>query len=146
MGIEAEFSRRIYADPDTIWEQLGDLTTWPTWWQDCVAARTLDNLSLREGSQVELLLRPRTLQMTFKPVVDLYTDRRILSLTHQSAMVHSTFSWQLVEKGEYVQTTATLVFNGVLPFFITIAQQASNVRTSVNSAVKGLKRIAEQRY
>jgi hypothetical protein len=146
MGIEAEFSRRVYADPDTIWEQLGDPTTWPNWWMDCVAARTLDNLSLREGSRLEVLVKPRLLQMTFNPVVDLYTERRTLSLTHRSALVHTTLSWQLVEKGEYVQVTATLVFNGLLPFLITITQQSGTVRTCINTAIKGLKRVAEQRF
>jgi hypothetical protein len=146
MGIEAEVSRKIFADSDAIWELLSDLEAWPTWWVDCVIARTMDSRTLREGSTLEVLVKPRAVSLTLNPVVDLFTERKLLSLTHRSAFIHSTATWQLVEKNDAVTVTASIVFNGLLPFLITIAQQSSVVRFSLNNNLKGLKKAAEKRY
>ena len=146
MGIEAEVSRKIFADSDAIWELLSDLEAWPTWWMDCVAARTMDSRKLREGSALEVLVKPRTVSLTLNPVVDLFTERKLLSLTHRSTFVHTTATWQLLEKNDAVIVTANIVFNGFLPFLITIAQQSSVVRLSLNNNLKGLKKAAEKRY
>lgn len=146
MGIEAEVSRKIFADSDAIWELLGDPPAWPTWWLDCVSAKTLDSRTLREGSALEVLVKPRTMSLTLNPVVDLYTERKLLSLTHRSTFIHTTATWQLLEKKDSVLVTANIVFNGLLPFLITISQQSSVVRFSLNNNLKGLKKAAEKRY
>lgn len=146
MGIEAEVVRNVFADPAAIWELLIDPPQWKTWWPDCVSATTDDSKSLREGSRIELVLQPRQMRMTLRPEVDLCTENKLLSLTHRSATIHSTATWQLVEKGDTVKVTAQIVFNGFLPFLITIAQQSSIVHFSLNNNLKGLKRAAERRY
>ena len=146
MGIEAEVSRKIYADSDAIWELLADPTSWSSWWTDCEAARSVDGKVLREGSGLEVVLQPKIMKLTLTPEVGLLSERKLLSLTHRSAMIHSTVTWQLAEKKEFVVVTADIVFNGVLPFLIAISQQSSIVRFSLTNNLKGLKRAAEQRY
>ena len=145
MGIEAEVSRNILADPDVIWEQLTDTPRWPQWWIDCQSAKTMDDRRLDEGSRLELVVKPRMLALTLRPEVDMMTPLKTLSLTHRSAFIHSTCSWQLVEKPEGVRVTAQIVFNGFFPFLVTIMQQSSSVRVSLNNFMKGLKRSAERR-
>lgn len=145
MGIEAEISRNILADPDVIWEQLTDTKTWPQWWMDCQSAKTMDDKRLDEGSRLELVVKPRMLALTLRPEVDLMTPHKTLSLTYHSAFIHTTCTWQLLEKPEGVKVTAQIVFNGLFPFLVTIMQNSSVVRVSLNNFMKGLKRSAERR-
>ncbi len=145
MGIEAEVSRNILADPDVIWQQLTETKGWPSWWIDCRTAKTHDDKPLDEGSRLELMVKPRNVAITLNPVVDLMTPLKTLSLTHRSAFIHTTCTWQLVEKPEGVRVTAQIVFNGVFAFLVAIAQQSGVVRFSLNNFMKGLKRSAERR-
>lgn len=145
MGIEVELSKKIIAEREIIWSLLEDPKQWPTWWQDCVAARTMDQLSLREGSQLEVVLRPKRMKLRLNPVVDLHTPNKTLSLTHHSATIHSTCSWHFNDRPDGTLVTAQMVFNGFLPFVITIAQQSSIVRFSLNNNLRGLKKAAERR-
>lgn len=145
MGIEAEIARNILADPDVIWEQLTDTKAWPSWWVDCQSAKTLDDKRLDEGSRLELVVKPHSIPLTLRPEVDLMSFHKTLSLTHHSAFIHTTCTWQLVERPEGVRVTAQIVFNGIFPFLVTILQQSSVVRFSLNNFMKGLKRSAERR-
>lgn len=146
MGIEAEVVKNVFAEPMVIWGLLADPPMWKTWWPDCISATTADSKSLHEGSHLELVLQPRQIKITLRPEVDLCTEGKLLSLTHRSALIHTTASWHLVEKDDCVRVTGQIVFNGFFPFLITIAQQSSIVRFSLNNNLKGLKRAAEQRY
>ena len=144
MGIEVEQTKIIRSDPDIIWDLLGKPERWSSWWQDCVIARTTDDRRLSEGSRLEVVVQPRTMRMTFHPVVDLLTERKTLSLTHRSALLQSTAAWYLQEKPDATVVKAEVVFNGLLPFLITIAQQSRVVRSSVKQNLLGLKRAAER--
>ena len=145
MGIEAEVSKNVLTEREIIWELLGDPSTWASWWVDCVAAKTTDERSLREGSRLEVVLKPKRGKMTLNPVVDLCTEGKLLSLTHRSFGIHTTCEWKLEDRPEGVRVTARIVFNGLVPFLITIAQQSSIVRFSLNNNLRGLKRAAERR-
>lgn len=145
MGIEAELTKKVFAERETIWELLGDASTWSSWWPDCVIAKTHDGKTLREGSQLELVLRPRHMKLTLRPEVSLCTEHKTLSLVHQSAGIHSMCSWQLTDLADGVRIDAQVVFNGLFPFLVTIAQQSSVVRFSLANNLKGLKRASERR-
>lgn len=145
MGIEAEISRNILADPDVIWEQLTDTKTWPAWWIDCQSAKTMDEKRLDEGSRLELVVKPGTVALTLRPEVDLMSPLKTLSMTHHTAFIHTTCSWQLVERPEGVRVTGQVVFNGLFAFLISILQRRSTVRLCLNNFMKGLKRSAERK-
>lgn len=144
MGIDAEITTGIRADPDVIWGLLKDPSGWSTWWRSCVAAHTLDQRSLREGSEIELVLQPKQQKFTFRPVVDLMTEHRTLSLTHRTSFVQTTTAWYLAEKPDRTQVTVQTVFNGLLPFLMSIMQQRSTVQLVLKTNLQGLRRTAER--
>ena len=144
MGIDVDLSINIRADADVIWGLLEDPSSWSGWWRGCVAARTLDDRSLREDSELEVVLQPKFQKFTFKPFVDLLTEYRSLSLTHRSFFVQTTTAWYLVEKPDRTQVTEQSVFTGVLPFLMSIAQQRSTVQLSLKANLQGLRRAAER--
>ena len=145
MGIEVDISTQIRADPEVIWELLVDTAGWSSWWRACVAARQLDDLSLREGSRLEVVLQPKFQKFTFRPVVDLLTENRTLSFTQRSMFVQTTTVWYLAEKPDRVQVNVQSVFNGILPFAMSILQQRTTVHLSLKSNLQGLRRAAERR-
>ncbi len=144
MGIDVELSTGIRADPDVIWGLLEEPSSWSTWWRGCVAANALDGRTLREGSQIELVLQPKLQKFTFKPVVDLLTEYRTLSLTHRSPFVQTTTAWYLAEKPDRTMVTVQSVFNGLMPFLMSILQQRSTVQLSLKGNLQGLRRAAER--
>ncbi len=144
MGIDAELSTGIRADPDVIWGLLEDPSGWSTWWRSCVAARTFDGKELREGSELELVLQPKFQKFTFRPAVDLLTENRSLSLTHRTLFVQTTTAWYLAEKPDRTQVTVQSVFNGLLPFLMSIFQQRSTVQLCLKTNLQGLRRVAER--
>lgn len=145
MGIEVEHTKIIRADPEVIWGFLVRPPTWKSWWVDCVEASSGDDRrELQEGTRLELVLQPRNLRLTLRPTVDLLTERKTLSMTHHSALIHTTAAWYLYERPDATQVKAELVFNGILPFFVTIAQQSSTVRASLQRNLQGLKKAAER--
>ncbi|MEM7352157.1 MAG: SRPBCC family protein [Acidobacteriota bacterium] len=145
MGIDVDLSTNIRADPEVIWSLLEDPASWKTWWRGCIAAQALDDRSLREGSQLEVVLQPKLQKFTFRPVVDLMTENRTLSLTHRSPMVQTTTAWYLAEKPDRTQVSVQSVFNGVLPFFMSILQQRSSVQLALKGSLQGLRRVAERK-
>ncbi len=144
MGIDAELSTGIRADPDVIWGLLEDPSNWSTWWRSCIAARSVDRNDLREGSELEVVLQPKRQRFTFRPVVDLLTEYRTLSLTHRSFAVQTTTAWYLAEKPDRTQVTVQTVFNGLLPFLMSLAQQRSTVQLCLKTNLQGLRRTAER--
>ncbi len=144
MGIDVELSTGILADPDIVWGLLEDPTGWSTWWHSCVAARTLDGKPLREGSELELVLQPKLQKLTFRPVVDLLTENRTLSLTYRTLFVQTTTAWYLAEKPDRTQVDVQTVFNGLLPFLMSILQQRSTVQFCLKTNLQGLRRSAER--
>ncbi len=144
MGIDVDLSTGIRADPDVVWGLLEDASSWSTWWRGCITARAFDDRRLREGSQLELVLQPKLQKFTFKPVVDLLTENRALSLTHRSAFLQTTTAWYLVEKPDRTMVTVQSVFNGVMPFLMSILQQRSSVQLCLKGNLQGLRRAAER--
>lgn len=144
MGIEVEQAKIIRADPEVVWDFLEHPETWKTWWPDCVEARVTDDRTLREASRLESVVRPVRLSLTLNPIVDLVIERKTLSMTHRSAFIQSTAAWYLYEKPDATHVKAELVFNGLFPFLVTIAQRSSTVRASVKRNLLGLKRAAER--
>ncbi len=145
MGIDADLTTNVRADPDVIWTLLLDPAGWNSWWRGCIVARTLDDRSLREGSALEVVLQPKLQKFTFKPIVDLLTENKTLSLTHRSPMVQTTTVWYLAEKPDRTQVNVQTVFNGVLPFFMSILQQRNAVQLALKGNLQGLRRAAERR-
>ena len=145
MGIDADLSTNVRADPDVIWALLLDPAGWNSWWRGCIVARALDDRSLREGSLLEVVLQPKLQKFTFKPIVDLMTENKTFSLTHRSPMVQTTTVWYLAEKPDRTQVTVQTVFNGVLPFLMSVFQQRSAVQLALKGNLQGLRRAAERR-
>ena len=146
MGIEVEQTKIIRADPEVVWELLAKPGDWSSWWTDCVTASTTDDRTqLRDSSRLEVVLQPQHLKLTLRPVVDLFTEGRILSLTHRSAFIHTTAAWYLQARPDATAVKAELVFNGLFPFFVTILQQSGSVQACMQRNLRGLKRAAEQR-
>ncbi|MCP3964077.1 MAG: hypothetical protein GY719_40110 [bacterium] len=144
MGIDADLSISVRADPEIIWGLLVDPSTWEGWWRGCVAARSTDGRTLREGSELEVVLQPKLQKFTFKPIVDLMTENRTLSLTHRSPIVQTTTVWYLAEKPDRTQVDLQTVFNGVLPFLMSILQQRRSVQLIMKKNLQGLRRVAER--
>jgi hypothetical protein len=144
MGIDAELSVGVRADPDVIWGLLVDASSWSSWWRICIAAQSNDGKELREGSDLEVVLQPKLQKFTFRPVVDLLTENRTLSLTQRSLFVQTTTAWYLAEKPDRTQVTVQTVFNGLLPFLMSLAQQRSTVQLCLKTNLQGLRRAAER--
>ncbi len=144
MGIDVDISINVRSDPEIIWGLLVDPSGWSGWWRTCIAARSLDDRTLREDSGLELVLQPKFQKLTFRPVVDLLTENRALSLTHRSLFVQTTTAWYLAEKPDRTQVTVQSVFNGLLPFLMSIAQQRSTVQLCLKTNLQGLRRAAER--
>ena len=144
MGIDADLSINVRADADVIWGLLVDPSTWSTWWRACIAARSVDGKTLREGSRLEVVLQVKHQKLTFRPEVDLLTENRTLSLTHRSFAVQTTTGWYLAEKSDRTQVNVQTVFNGLLPFFMSVLQQRSTVQMALKGNLQGLRRAAER--
>jgi Polyketide cyclase / dehydrase and lipid transport len=144
MGIEIEQSKVIRADPEVVWDFLVRTETWKSWWPDCVEAARADDRRLEEGTRLELVLQPRITKLTLRPVVDLFTEGKTLSLTHRSALIQTTAAWYISERPDATVVKGELVFNGFLPFVITVSQQSSAVRACFQRNLAGLKKAAER--
>lgn len=144
MGIELEQTKIIRADPELIWDFLVRTETWKSWWPDCVEAASEDERRLDEGSRIELVLQPRVAKLTLRPTVDLLTEGKTLSLTHRSPLIQTTAAWYLSERPDATVVRGELVFNGIVPFLITIGQQSSAVRACFQRNLNGLKKAAER--
>ena len=144
MGIEFEQTKVIRSDPEIIWELLERPEKWSSWWPECVAARATDEGTLREGSRLELVVQPFRARWTLRPTVDLLTERKTMSLTHRSALLQTTFGWYLQERPDATLVKGEVVANGLGPFLLTIAQQSSLVRGTVQRNLRALKRAAER--
>ena len=144
MGIDADLSINVRADAEVIWSLLENPATWHSWWRACVAAHSLDGRTLREGSELEVVLQPKLQKFTFRPVVDLLTENKTLSLTHRSLTVQTTTVWYLAEKPDRTEVNVQALFNGLLPFGMSIFQQRSAVELALRSNLQGLRRAAER--
>ena len=144
MGIDADLSINVRADAEVIWSLLENPASWHGWWRACVTAHSFDGRTLHEGSEIEVVLQPKLQKFTFRPVVDLLTENKTLSLTHRSIVVQTTTVWYLAEKPDRTQVNVQTIFNGLLPLGMSIFQQRSAVQLALKSNLQGLRRAAER--
>lgn len=144
MAVVVERNANIASSPESVWDLLTRLETWKTWWPDCVEAHTMDRLALREGSKIELVLEPRHRKFTLNPVVDMITEGRTLSLTHQSPFIQGTVVWTLSEGPLGVKASVRGVFQGFQVWLMGLASQNDIFQFSVYSNMRGLKKLAEK--
>lgn len=144
MGFECEQSVNVATEREVVWRLLIDPTTWKAWWSDCIDASAVDRRMLHEGSRIELVLQPKQLKHTFFPEVDLTSEGKSLSLTHRSAFVQWTVRWYLQELESGTRVTAHGAFTGLSTVLTRFFHQDDTVRFTLQSNLRGLKRLAER--
>lgn len=144
MAREIDLSRTIQAPADTVWELLEKPVTWKSWWTECENARILDRGALREGSSIELTLRPDRRTLDLRPTVDLFTPGKTLSLTHRSWSLAATASFYLSEKSSGTHVRLQAVVEGLGMLFASLTGNGSLPLQVLDSALRGLKRTAER--
>lgn len=144
MAVVVEKTVNIASAPETVWSLLVNPGSWKSWWPDCVEAHAMDHRMLHEGSEIELVLQPKHRKMTLKPVVDMITEGRTLSLTHHSVLLQGTVIWSLNEGPTGVRMGVRGVFKGFQVWLMGLASQNDIFRFSLYSNVRGLKKTAER--
>ena len=144
MAVIVEKTANIAAAPETVWGLLANLESWQTWWGDCVAAGTTDFAAFREGVQLEVVLQPRHRKLTFKPVVDMLTEGKTLSLTHQSATLRGTVVWNVAEGPTGTKVVLRGVFKGLRVWLLGLASASSVFQLTLSGSLRGLKKLAER--
>jgi uncharacterized protein YndB with AHSA1/START domain len=144
MGLEIDVQKNIDAAPATVWELLEKPPTWSTWWTECDHALAQDRRGLREGSQIELVLRPDRRPTTLMPVVELYTEEKTLSLTHRSSMVQATATFYLSSHRHGTRVRVQAVFEGLGILLLRLSGRGGVPLHTLDSALRGLKRVAER--
>lgn len=144
MAIVVEHSTNIASAPETVWGLLINVSSWHTWWKDCVEANTADFKMIHEGSEISMVMQPKHQKMTFQPVVDLCTEGKVLSLTHRSLTIQSTVVWTLKSGPTGARIHIRGVFAGVSVFFMRLLRQDDIFHFSLHGNLRGLKRMAER--
>ena len=143
MALVAETASPAAADPAVVWDLLTDLRTWSRWWPDCLSAENLDRHALREGSRIELVVRPARTKLDLHPVVDLLIQGRTLSITHRNAWLQGTIAWTIDPHPTGVRIGGRGVFRGLMTLGNPWLHHESAWQTSLARAVRGLKRASE---
>ncbi len=144
MAVVVEKVSNIASAPETVWGLLVNLETWKAWWPDCVTAHATDYRTLREGSQLELVLQPKHRKVTFNPIVDMLTEGRTLSLTQQSATLQTTVVWTVSEGPAGTKVSVRGVFKGLRVWLMGLVGGNDVYQFSLYSNLRGLKRVAER--
>lgn len=144
MGREIDISRTIVAPIDTVWELVEKPVTWKSWWPECENAQILDRGALREGSSIEVTLKPDYRKYDFRPTVDLFTMGKTLSLTHRSWAVRATVSFYLSEKSSGTHVRLQAVVEGLGMLIAGFTGRGALPQQVFDSALRGLKRTAER--
>lgn len=144
MGKEIDLSRNIQAPVEVVWELLEKPVTWKSWWKECEEARIVDRGALREGSAIEMTLRPDRRRLTLNPTVDLFTFGKTLRLTHRSPGLRTTAAFYVSEKQHGAHVRVQAVAEGLSILFLGLLGNGSLPLQVLDSALRGLKRTAEQ--
>lgn len=145
MALKIEVSKNVMAAPATVWQLLDRPTTWKAWWEDCVEAIALDRKGLKEGSAIELVLKPSYRRLSFFPVVDVYTENKIMSLVCKTVMVDATLTFFLQpDRDGGTQLRCQLSFGGAYSLLARLLGQGDLIRLCHDRCVRGLKRMAER--
>jgi hypothetical protein len=97
-----------------------------------------------EGAQLEVVVQPRHLKSTYRPLVDMLTRERILSLTHRRAFRQVTVTYSLLPEADRVRVEARGVFQGAYFFFLRILQQGTLPGKTLKTQLRDLRRTAER--
>ena len=144
MSIIVEHGVSMASDPQTVWGLLMNTGSWSTWWKECKVAQTTDHKTLREGSQIELLLLPRSSKITLWPVVDMLTEGKTFSMTHRSPMYQGTVVWRILPGKDGVRVEVRGVFQGIGIKLLALRGGKATLASVLRSNLRGLKRLAEQ--
>lgn len=144
MGIEVELQKMVHASPEAVWSLIASPQTWPSWWQECDSARTADGKAVREGSRLLVAIKPGNRMMQVEPEVDLFTERRTLSLTHRSPLLQTTCSFYLHEKPKGTLVVVQAVSEGIQSTLARFLGRSHLLRVALESGLRGLKRLAER--
>lgn len=144
MAREIDLTRIIQAPAETVWELLEKPVTWKSWWSECEHARILDRGALREGTAIEVALRPDSRAITLQPTVDLFTMGKTLSLTHRSWSLAATVAFYLTEKNNGTHVRLQAVVEGLGMIFARLTGNGDLPLHVLDSALRGLKRTAER--
>lgn len=139
-----EKSAQIESAPETVWGLLINVSSWKTWWPDCIDAKTADGRTLREGSNIELVLQPRHSKLTFRPTVDMMTEGRKLSLTYLSPLMKATVTWEVAEGPTGARILVRGVFKGFQVWLMGVLGTNHVFQTTINGNARGLKKMAEK--
>lgn len=144
MGIEVELQKMIQASPKSVWSLLASPQTWATWWPECDGARTLDSKAVREGSRLQVTIKPGNNMMDLEPEVDLFTEQRTLSFTHRSVLLQATCVFYLHEKKQGTLVVVQAVAEGLQPLLGRLLGRTHLLNIVLESGLRGLKRLAER--
>lgn len=144
MAVVVEKVASVASAPETVWGLLVNPESWKSWWPGCVEAHTEDYRTLREGSKVELVLRPKSRKMTFNPEVDMISEGKTLSLTHHSLFLQGTVVWEVGEGPAGTRVSLRGVFKGFQVWLMGLASQNDVFQASLHGHLRGLKKIAER--
>lgn len=144
MSIVVEETAHVLAEPHHVWRLLSEPTAWPRWWTGCVAAKLIDGSRFDEGARLELVVQPKHLKTTYRPLVDMMTRERVLSLTHRGPFRQATVTWTLTPEDERVRVTARGVFQGAYFFFLRVLQKGSTPERVLKVQLRELRRTAER--
>ena len=144
MGIELNLSKLILASPDVVWSLLGNPVSWPKWWRDCEAVQYQEGRVPREGTKLEVVVKPGQSVGNYFPVIDLYTEERTLSMTHRGGLSQGTCVWYLNKKPKGTEVRLQLVYEGLGSFIVRLTGRSVLVRLTFENQLKDLKKIAER--
>ena len=144
MGIELDLSKTVLAPPSVVWSLLGEPRSWSTWWRDCVSAQMADGRAPREGSPIQLVLKPGQQESSYEPTIDLYTEDRTLSLTHRSGLSRGTCVWYLNKKRNGTEVRLQLVYEGLGTWWVRLTGRRILVDLAFENQLKDLKKYAER--
>ena len=143
MAVVVEKVTNIASAPETVWSLLVNPESWKSWWSGCIEARTMDRRTLREGSQLELVLQPRHQKVTLNPVVDMMSEGKTLSLTQQGALLQGTVVWEVVEGPMGARVNLRGVFKGFQVWLMGLAGKNGTFQLSLSANLRGLKKTSE---
>ena len=145
MALKLEVFKTVSAAPATVWQLLDRPTTWKAWWEDCVEAIAVDRKGLKEGSRIELVLKPSYRTITFVPTVERYSEKKNLTLVVQSHLFDASLSFLLQEDRDgSTQVRSLLSFGGPGAMLLRLLGQGDTIRFTHDRCVRGLKRMAER--
>lgn len=134
---------QVRADPDTIFEVIGDFATYPEWQDEVQEAEILATDEDGWATRVRFVLDAKIMTTTF--VLDYaYTDTTISwSLAHSDTLRRNEGSYTLADRGDgTTDVTYTLVIEPTIPVPGMLRRRAA--KRIVDGALMNVKARAER--